>query len=63
MALFTVDSMLPCLFSNGSKMTSKCGKNKEVAPKPQASVSLKIISPTISKPLANLNKTKETSLS
>ena len=28
------------LFSNRSQMTSKCGKNKEVAPEPQASVSL-----------------------
>ena len=28
------------LFSNRSQMTSKCGKNKEVAHEPQASVSL-----------------------
>ena len=28
------------LFSNSSKITSKCGKNKEVAHKPRASVSL-----------------------
>ena len=37
-----IDSMLPCvcLFSNRPQMTSKCGKNKEVADKPQASVSL-----------------------
>ena len=28
------------LFSNRSQMRTKCGKNKEVAPKPQASVSL-----------------------
>ena len=36
--------MLPCvavcLFSSRSQMTSKCGKNKEVAHEPQASVSV-----------------------
>ena len=29
-----------CLFSSRSQMTSKCGKNKEVAHEPQASVSV-----------------------
>ena len=33
-----------CLFSNKSKMTSKCGKNKEVAHKLQSSVSLMFLS-------------------
>ena len=32
------------LFSNRSQMRTKCGKNKEVAPKPQASVSLMFLS-------------------
>ena len=31
------------LFSNRSQMTSKCGKNKEVAHEPQASVSLGLL--------------------
>ena len=31
------------LFSNRSQMTSKCGKNKEVAHEPQASVSLMLL--------------------
>ena len=35
------------LFSNGSQMTSKCGKNKEVAHEQQESVSLTFFSSVI----------------